>query len=774
MKKTIQHTKLALAVSAITFTAGQAYAQEEFALEEIVVTAQKRAESMQEVPVAVSAIGSNDIEALGWDKPQDVAAQVPNMQMSAPLGDAQPLFAIRGVSMIDYTPSASSPVGVYADEAYIGSSYLHGLSMFDMERIEVLRGPQGTLYGKNTTGGAINLISRTPDLDGVTTGFVTGGVGNHGMNMSSGAIESPLIDGKLAARFAYTYKKDDGIWDNSNGPDMGQTDYRAARLTLNYQPTDDLNAVLKITHGKSTPRAAVNRAEGTNGGSNYAGTNGVDFGEGSINKVGKSETEMTGMNLKVSYEMEQFSLVSVTSYYDGDYLAETDVDGTSAPLAGIDWKSDTKAYAQDLRIVSDFDGDFNFIAGLYYGHEDINTHVLHDEFYFPGMTNIPAGSPVNALQFLGQVDRTMDVTKESMALYSHFTYDINENLGLTVGLRYTEDESTRDQIRYCRINGIDPGFGPLAGQPTEGCWLPGNTTGLDSPINPATFQWTHSNGLTNASGEELTETEREFTGTISLDYQLTEDVMTYVSYSRGFRAGQFNNGLVYTADTPAYADPEFVDAYELGFKGEFFDSRMRLNGSLFYYDYADQQFVNQVGVSANLENAGGVDIYGLELELLAMPTENLTIQAGLGLLDSEYNELDLYSGAAQASVDLKGNEPVSSPDVNFNIALDYEFAVTDGIYGKFHIDGNYLDDQWFSAFNDKEGFEEIKQDAYWLWNARTTFTDESERYALSLWVQNIADKEYDVYGINLQGGFGFNYFMEGRPRSYGVDLTYRF
>ncbi len=145
MKKTLKHANLAVAVSAITLAAASQVSAEEFALEEIVVTAQKRAESMQEVPVAVSAIGSNDIEALGWDKPQDVAAQVPNMQMSAPLGDAQPLFAIRGVSMIDYTPSASSPVGVYTDEAYVGSSYLHGLSMFDMERIEVLRGPQGTL-----------------------------------------------------------------------------------------------------------------------------------------------------------------------------------------------------------------------------------------------------------------------------------------------------------------------------------------------------------------------------------------------------------------------------------------------------------------------------------------------------------------------------------------------------------------------------------------------------------------------------------------------------
>ncbi len=178
----MQHkvAKTAIAAALISLSAQQVAAQ----LEEVVVTAQKRSESMQDIPVAVSAIGGTDIEALGWENAADVAAQVPNMQMSAPYGDVQPLFAIRGVSMVDYTPSQSSPIGVYVDEAYIGAPFLQGMAMFDMERIEVLRGPQGTLYGKNTTGGAINLITRTPDVDTETNGWISAGVGSHGIGVA--------------------------------------------------------------------------------------------------------------------------------------------------------------------------------------------------------------------------------------------------------------------------------------------------------------------------------------------------------------------------------------------------------------------------------------------------------------------------------------------------------------------------------------------------------------------------------------------------------------
>jgi iron complex outermembrane receptor protein len=782
-------TKTAIAAAIVAITAQQASAQ----LEEVVVTAQKRTESMQDVPVAVSAIGGGEIEALGWDNPADVAAQVPNMQVSAPFGDIQPLFAIRGVSMIDYTPSQSSPIGMYVDETYVGAPFLHGMAMFDLERIEVLRGPQGTLYGKNTTGGAINLITRTPDIDAQTSGWLTLGAGDYGLVTANGAVEGTLVDGSLSGRLAAKYKEDDGVWDNNVGDDMAQTKNYAVRGTLNWQATDDLSVILKGSYGDSDPRAMVPRAEGTNpGGLNIAGnpeTLNPDYHEGASNMEGKAETDLSMINLTVNYDMDTYSLVSVSSWYDGNYSQGNDIDGTSDPLAEVVWSADTDAISQDLRIVSNYDGPFNFIAGVYYGDEDMDTDTLHDQFFGGPVPNavLPAQAPAVLLSngAFGQISRLLDVEKESFAIYTDINIELTERLGLNIGLRYTDDETTRDHLNYSRLNGgplVIPGA--ITGLPvdittdprTEGTYLPGNPTGIDAPLVPPTAGvpvWTHG-PLTTESVAEMSETEQEFTGTIALDYAFTDEIMGYARYSRGYRAGAFNSGLVYLDEgKDAYVDPEYVDAFELGMKSEFLDGMVRVNGAAFYYDYQDQQFVNQVGISAQLENAGGVDIYGLELEVLALPADGLTIQAGLGLIDAEYSELDL-TGA-----DLEGNEPVSSPEINFNIAADYEFDISANWISRLHLDANYVDDQWFSAYNDSViaglgDYSDIQQDGYWLLNGRITLTDASEQYALSVWGANLTDEEYDVYAINLQGGFGFNYFMEGAPRTWGVELTYRF
>lgn len=779
--------KTAIAAALISIYAQQAAAQ----LEEIVVTAQKRSESMQDVPVAVSAIGGSEIEALGWDNASDVAAQVPNMQMSAPYGDIQPLFAIRGVSMVDYTPSQSSPIGVYADEAYIGAPFLQGMAMYDLERIEVLRGPQGTLYGKNTTGGAINLVSRTPDVDTETNGWITVGGGNYGLVNSNGAIEGTLVDGSLAGRLAFKYKEDDGTWENKTGHDMSQTKNYGVRLTLNYEPTDSLGIILKGSYGDSDPRANVPRGEGTNpGGLNIAGSPESfqpDYHEGSINRVGKAESDLSMLNLKVSYDFSNYTLVSVSSWYEGDYLQVTDSDGTPAALLAVNWGAQTDAIAQDLRIVSNYDGPVNFIAGVYYGFEDVDTNILHADFFGSTVPNWAPGQEAQVLLSngaFGQIHRRLDIEKESLALYTDMNWDISEKWGLNVGLRYTEDENTRDHLNYSRINGgplvLPPAFTglpiPITTDPrTEGTYIPGNTTGIDAPLVPPTVGipvWTHGE-LTEASAPERSVTENEFTGTIALDYIVNDDIMAYGRYSHGYRSGAFNGGLVYLDEgKDAYADPEFVDSYELGMKAEFLDGNMRLNGAAFYYDYKDQQFVNQVGISAILENAGGVDIAGLELEMLWLATERLSLQAGLGLIDAEYNELTLTGN------DLKGNEPVSSPKVNFNIAADYEIDINSNWIARLHLDSNYVDDQWYSAYNGDTvptgDYSDIGQEAYWIWNGRITATDSAERFAVTLWAANMADEEYDVYAINLQGGFGYNYFMEGAPRTYGVDFTYRF
>ena len=785
-----KYSLLSAAISGLVLTSGPAVGSQ--VLEEVIVTAQKRVQSMQDIPVSVSAFSGDDLESRNWLKPADVAAQVPNMQVSSPFGDVQPLFAIRGVSMISYNPSQASPIGVYADETYLGATYLHGLGMFDMERLEVLRGPQGTLFGKNTTGGAINLSSRSPVIDDSLSGYLKLGAGNYESRSADGAIEGTLIDGVLAARVAVTYKENDGIYENDIGPDMAQTKFNAARLSLNFQPTERLNALLKITSGESDPRHAPPRAEGTAvGGVNYAGNTEVinpGFLKGSVNETGKTEVDLNLVNLKLTYELEEYSLISVTSYYDGEYHQKQDLDGTSDPLFGMNWGSETDAFSQDIRLVSNYNGPFNFIIGAYYGDEEINTDILHDEFF-----GVPTPASPNPLitavsdGVWGSVRRRVDLVKESLAAYTHMTYDFTEKVGVTVGLRYTQDDVNLDYYNISRLNGgplvLPPPFPPITTDTlTEGTWIGGlgNQTGVDTPILPPPlgfFTWTHEE-LTDESAPKRSETEKEVTGTISLDYRISDDVLTYVKYSRGFRSGSYGEDLVYLdAGDDLYADPEFIDAYELGMKSEFLDSRLRLNAALFYYDYTDQQFTNNVGLSGYLENAGSTDIYGLELELLAAVAEGWTLQAGLGLLDSEYKELalsDLSTPDPSDRIDLSGNTPVSSPEVNFNVASDYETDIFSGYRMRLHVDGAYIDDQWFSAYNDLQGFDDIRQDAYWIFNARAAFSDASEKYTLSFWVSNIADEEYDVFAINLQTAAGYNYFSQGAPRTFGVDFSINF
>ena len=776
-------------------------------IEEVVVTAQHRTEALQDIPLAVSVFDSDELTKLGWDRPTEVAAQVPNMHASMPYGDVQPLFAIRGISMIDYTPSQSSPIGVYADEAYLGANFNHGMNMFDLQRVEVLRGPQGTLYGRNTTGGSINLISMTPAVGAAPTGHIRMGAGNFGMTSVDAAAGATLVDKQLAARVALKYKEDDGYWENSAGPDMAQTKSLNGRVTINWKPTDNFSTIFKITSGSSDGRSTPPRITATAGpGITVAGRpSNTERHSGGIDRIGDNTVDMTLTSLKLSYNWEKLTLVSVSAYNDSEYHQTQDTDGTTAALAGINWAAESNAFTQDLRLVSNFEGRFSFVTGLYYDKEDTDTDILHDQLWAdpavgPTLTALGLGAAAidpalsnhllvlaAALPEFGQGDRRYDIERESLALYSNVTFDLNDQFRMAAGLRYTDETNTRNYINYSRLDS--------AGNPA-GSWLPGNLLtpqfnmlGIDAPFVtdglsqsvPLPAGLYLDGPYTLNSGDFREQSEGEFSGKFSVSYRWSGAAMIYASVARGYRSGSFNNGLVYS-DQPnengMYADPEFIDSYEAGFKGDFFAGRLRLNGALFFYDFQDQQFLNQVGISAQLVNAGGAELKGAELEMTALLTDRLIVRAGLGLLDTNYTELSLPRLGTVLdptdSIDLSGNDLVSSPDVNFNYAIDYELAIGSRWNVLFNVNGNYLADQWFSAYNGKDGHGSIRQDGYWLHNARITLRGANERLAFSVFGQNLFDEAYDVFAINLQSGFGFNYFLEGRPAMYGAEISYRY
>lgn len=783
------------------------------ALEEVLVTAQKRSESAQDIPIAVTGVSADMLDKLGFRNANDVSAQVPNMQVSGPYGDVQPIFSIRGVSMSDYSSNQASPIGVYVDEAYLGPVYSHGANFFDIERLEVLRGPQGTLYGKNTTGGAINIITRTPGFSGEGSTYIKGGIGSYNATSLEAGTEAVLIDDVLAARISGSLKRDEGYAEVvGQDTNAAQTDFQGLRLSLNWIINDKLDALLKLTKSGndslSTPVRHEARTDlrgtGLEGNSNgfidyigySSGTRNLDFHETEANRIGALITNTELAVLTMNYNAENYTITSVSSYMDADYYQMADTDGSPNGLLEITWSSDSVSFSQDLRFTSNFDGMFNIIAGVYYGSEDLYMQNIYDIFdQIPDVrVGIAEPDAIPIFPYLidfGMIDQRLETKKTTAAIYTQMRFDFTANFGMDFGLRYTEDDSALSYLNISRL-GND-------GSP-RGSYVPGNTTGTDNawitlPLTTFDLQnlLTNPTALTNYlqagythgpytldSAPRLDAPEQEFTGKLGLDYRFNDDLMVYGSVSRGYRAGSYNGGVYYQPRPieTAYASPEFIDAYEVGFKADMAEGSVRLNGAAFLYDYTNQQFINVVGISNFLENAGGSQILGAELELWARVTERLTLQAAVGVLETEYTELSLANTQTIADqedrVDLSGNELISAPKLNVSFSADYDLLITEYGYLSVNANANFQDDQWFSAYNDQFGYENIRQEAYWLYNGRLSWYSNDGSYSVSVWGKNLLDEEYDSYAINLQAGFGFDYYLPGQPRTYGAEVQFKF
>ena len=804
-------------------------------IEEVVVTAQKRAASTQDTPIAITGMTADSLEKFGFSNANDISAQVPNMQVSGPYGDVQPIFSIRGISMSDYSSNQASPVGVYTDEMYMGATYTHGMNFFDVERLEVLRGPQGTLYGKNTTGGAINIITKSPQVGDELAINVKTGTGSYGLTKGEAGITGTLIDNKLAARLAYAWNRNDGYMENQlSDTNLSQTDFQGLRLTTEWLINDHWTSTLKVTAAgndsmangsRNEPRGNLNNdpersealGEGpgaysdqpNNGYIDNTGysrpANNLDRHEVQDNFTGALVVNTDQLILTNIRQGELFDFTSVTAFSDADYRQKQNVDGSPQELLEIRWSVATEAFSQDFRWASNFTGPVNFIAGLYYATEKQDMHNNYELYQTPPDTRVSVTYP-GATGFypylldFGSIDQRMITDKLSYAAYTQFRFDLSERLGVDFGLRYTVD---RIDLEYLNISRL-----AYDGTP-RGTYVPGNETGHDEPFVPINFAgygpletdfiiaglangditaedlattgqagYTHGPYTTDSAPQQRA-TEKEWTGKLSIDYLISEDLMVYGGYSRGYRSGNFNGGVYYEVRDfeDAYASPEYLDAYELGMKYDFLEGSARLNAALFHYDYTNQQFINVVGVSNFLENAGGSKVAGAEAEFMMAFSERLMVQVSLGLLDTEYTELTLSDTQTlnnpDDTIDLSGNELISAPKVNASVSIDYDLLNTSVGYLTLNLNANYQSEQWYSAYNDDGGYEHIRQDAYALYNGRLTWRGADENYSVSIWGKNLTDQEYDAYAINLQAGFGFDYFQPGAPRMVGVEASYR-
>lgn len=723
-------------------------------LEEVLVTAQKREQALSDLPVSVSVVDADMLSVRQSNTLADLARHVPGLQIASPNGSILPIIAIRGVSMSDYNVNQASPVGVYLDEIYLSSNYTHGLALFDLERVEVLRGPQGTLYGKNTTGGAINLISREPDLE--ADGYIDLGIGSYGRQFVKSAYESPLSE-SLAVRVAVQAEQADGFSKNHfpGGADLSSANRYAGRVTIKWQPDDSFTAVLRLNGGYSNPETRAVVSTGTDPGGldrlnstfalfdlpYYQRPESYGYHDTNSNKVDHTRAVTEGAILSLSKEFEAFTLSSVSGYYRGDYDHMADSDGTPSKLLETDWRGDIQQWSQDLRLSSYRAENLGWTVGIYAAGEK---HQVHNNFQmFHGLELIaPEFGPNSGFT----LDQQYEQSRDSLAAYGQLEYAIGKAQRLTMGLRYSVDENRQFNVHSWQ--------GDYAGQAIVGL-IP-----FSLPYDPEAVY----------PSEDFT--DREWTGTLKWDYRLSDEALLYASYSHGYRSGAFNGAAILMPSELAPVGPEFIDALEVGVHARWLDSNLSLNAAAFHYDYDHQQFLNVVGIQQLLDSADAARSRGIELELVWQAFTRLSAQLGLSLLETEYTDGPVLN-VLNVPKDLSGNKLMNAPELTLDFALDYEQPLRSGNF-RAHIDAAYTGEQWYTPFNGDYGYENIGQPGHTLANARLEYSWEGQRYQVSLWGSNLTDKEYQVYAINLSETFGYHYSIKGEPRTYGLGFRMNF
>jgi iron complex outermembrane recepter protein len=767
---------LGLLAAALASAVLPAIARADTGLEEVIVTAERRTEKVHDVPVAITAITSAELENRGVRQAGDIIAGVPNLTLSSPYGEeAQPTFALRGVTTNDWSQNQSSPIAMNVDEVYKSVGAVQALQIYDLDRVEVLRGPQGTLYGKNATGGAMNFYSKNPSLSEYD-GYLTAGFGNYSAYSVRGAVGGPIVDGTLGWRAAVLYDQRDG-WVRSVVPGvepLNGVDAVAGRFSLLYKPTADVSAVLKVAVSRSggTPYGvhALNIVPSFNG-----CTCAYDWFSNGAKYAIHKDIRNDSVSLKIDWQLsDHYTLTAVTGYDYGRWYEKSDDGGIAYtdppnPVAiHIDdpntYTSSINAISQEIRIASHDTGAFTWLAGGYYGRDSTHATV---EFHFAD-SGVFGGNVTPSGQQLYGFDtyNNFQQIRVSKAAFLNMSYAVTPEVTLRAGIRYTKDTISIQNF-YSLLGGLvgPPGPGPADFPPTA--W----TQAIGDPNNPAIPISQTSLAPQGATHPELSQTNSNVSIKVGVDWKPSDEVLTYLSFSQGYRGAAFNGQAFYAVPELTFAKPEKLDSYEIGVKSQFLDRRLELNAAAFYYAYHDQQFLDSftfpppyIGTGFHTVNAPKSRVTGGELELRAKPIPALDLRASLGVLSTKYLELTL--GGADLSDKL-----IMAPDLNVGASFDWraaQFAV-----GDLHlaVDANYYSKQYFDAQNTGR----IAQSGYSVVNARVSLlAGANRRFSVAAWGKNLTNREYLAYGLNQQSGIGLDYALVGEPRTYGIEATYRF
>ncbi len=693
-------------------------------LEEVMVTAQKRSESSQDVPISVQAFGAQTLEQLGATEVMDLSRSAPSLSVGGVPGNIQQM-GIRGV--VDYSRNVgiNARMGVYIDGVYQGRSASANQPLLGLESVEVLRGPQGTLFGKNTVSGAINLNTRKASDE--FTGEVTAGGGNEGYWTGSGYVNGPFTD-QLFGSISASKQHRDGYYRNTvTDKDFGDWDQQGTRGQLRWLPSDPLEIILAGDYAKTDSDLPIS-------------TRATDKPFEATKGIRENNTvEFWGTSATVNYMMAndyEFTSISAYRHTKSELLSDESFSAAASMISFVDEKS--SQISQELRLVSPLEGDYDWVAGLYFfdtSPDDVSTD--RNITFAPSFLGAASGNIA--------IPSTASTT--SYSAYIHGNYRFANSLELTAGIRGTLEDQEFD---FTQINTPDnpdivgPGYPGLAFEAGDLSYKAKNS---DTAVSP----------------------------TVGINYTPTDDVLLYAKYARGNQSGGWNGDYRTTGLDRIQFDPESVDAYEAGLKSTMFDGQLRFNTDVFVQEYDDFQVFQLLNVNGQpiqeLTNAGQATSQGVEMETIWLPTDALQLTFNGTYLDATYDKFPNpgieFDPNAKA---YDGNDLAYAPEWKLFAAAEFVQPLSSLGDLTFHVDYSYQAHSFGNAANRKE-IEGIP--SFELWNARITFRPTSEQWQAQLYVDNIADEEYIVnhYENTI---FRFDRVYWGAPRFYGANFTYYF
>ncbi len=791
---TMNRTPLLTAALAVAMGSSPSIAQvadkRAASIEEVIVTARKVEESLQDTPVSVAAFSSADLEQLGASEARDVANFTPNLRMQKQSGSQDNYaMAIRGVSSGETALTIDPTVGVYMDGVYLARTTGLAFDIVDLKRIEVLRGPQGTLFGRNTIGGALNIITEKPT--GEFAYKLAFGVGTRGYDRVLTSIDSPEL-GPVAMKFSYMKNtKERDLTSLYSGKPLGDSAGEAFRLAVRWSMSDSL--ALDYIYDKTDRENNANTQQLSHVRPIYADPNGAFYGgryyeqaaaSASSERINvlplvntdpsETNSDIDGHTITLEWDLSEDLLVKsisnvrewqskgrstefgafpVESLGDvidlrGDTPTVTPV-GTLVPLFSASRDNFHRQITQEFQLTGSLlDDRLNYTAGIYLFHEEA-TEVNPQQFVLPtafianAATGVPVPGPLGPAASATWLSAPFayDLENESQAVYGQFTYNIFTDFDVTVGLRYTKDQKES--------------------------MLQNNLDGSSDPV-----QVTSDDEWSN------------FSPSFSLDYRWSDQLSTYFRVANGYRSGGYNVRAQTSSAFSTPFDPEEITSYELGLKSDLLDRRLRLNMSVFRMDYTDRQIAQfeagSGGASSVIVNAGESVTQGLEIESVFIPTPGWRIIANYGYLDVDYIEfisgpvdpVTGFSAGDNRDVSDEVTDNLYAPEHSAALAVEYQPAPWDIGQLTLRLEATYVDSISFHP----QLFLYDQTDAYTLINARATLADipmGAGTLKLAAWGKNLTDKEYREFGIDF-GLLGFAVNNYGEMRSAGLELVYEF